>query len=53
MNITEERYHEVLQKMILVFLAVLTVSVVLTSCYTPEKCAAYGKIDSQEQIDLE
>lgn len=53
MNITEEKYHEVLQKMILVFLAVLTASVIMTSCHTPEKCAAYGKVDSQEQIDLE
>lgn len=45
MNITEEKYHEVLQKLIMLFLGLLTMSVVLTSCYTAESCAAYGDID--------
>lgn len=45
MNITEEKYHEVLQKLIMLFLGLLTMSVVLTSCHAAESCAAYGDID--------
>ena len=48
MNVTEEKYHEVLQKLIMLFLGLLTMSVVLTSCYAPESCAAYGDIDTTE-----
>lgn len=48
MNITEEKYHEVLQKLIMLFLGLLTMSVVLTSCHTSESCAAYGNIDHTE-----
>ncbi|MDG1159359.1 MAG: hypothetical protein P8N19_07705 [Flavobacteriales bacterium] len=48
MNITEEKYHEVLQKLIMLFLGLLTMSVVLTSCHASESCAAYGDIDHTE-----
>lgn len=51
MNITEETYHEVLQKMILIFLGLLTVSVILTSCQSGEPCAAYGGVDQIDQIE--
>ncbi|MDP4587553.1 MAG: hypothetical protein NWQ53_10590 [Flavobacteriales bacterium] len=49
MNITEEKYHEVLQKLIILFLGLLTMSVVLTSCHASESCAAYGDIDHTER----
>lgn len=47
MNITEEKYHEVLQKLIMLFLGLLTMSVVLTSCYSAESCAAYGGVEQE------
>ncbi|NQX93117.1 MAG: hypothetical protein HRT74_13515 [Flavobacteriales bacterium] len=52
MNITEEKGHEVLQKMIMIFLALLTVTVIMTSCQSAEQCAAYGTVDQEiEQQD--
>ena len=48
MNITEDKYHDVLQKLIMLFLGLLTMSVVLTSCHASESCAAYGDIDHTE-----
>lgn len=46
MNPVEELYHDVLQKLIIMVLALLTVSVILTSCMTPyETCAAYNAIE--------
>jgi len=51
MNITEDTYHEVLQKMILIFLGLLTASVILSSCQSGEPCAAYGGVDQIDQTE--
>ncbi|MDG1261959.1 MAG: hypothetical protein P8H59_09580 [Flavobacteriales bacterium] len=55
MTPAEELYHQVLQKLIIVFLGLLTLSVVLTSC-TPQhqKCSAYSDVDVEKvEVDLE
>lgn len=46
MTPAEELYHQVLQKMIIVFLGLLTLSVILTSCSTHQQaCSAYDSIN--------
>jgi hypothetical protein len=46
MNPTDELYHSVLQKLIILFLSLLTVSVILTSCTSAAKsCAAYNGVE--------
>jgi len=46
MNPVEELYHDVLQKLIIIVLGLLTASVLLTSCMTPyETCAAYNAVE--------
>lgn len=54
MNSTEELYHSVLQKLIMMMLGLLTVGVLLTSC-VPVKgsCAAYNDVEINEQLDSE
>ncbi|WP_306643962.1 hypothetical protein [Sanyastnella coralliicola] len=47
----EEMYHTVLQKLIIMLLGLLTLSVVLTSCGTQTKqCSAYNGV-AVEVID--
>lgn len=52
MNSTEELYHSVLQKMIMMVLGLLTVGVLLTSCAPMQNsCAAYNAADITEQTE--
>ena len=49
MTPVEELYHQVLQKMIIVFLGLLTLSVFLTSCAPQhQKCSAYNAVDVEQ-----
>lgn len=53
MNPTEQLYHTVLQKLIILFLGLLTVGVLLTSC-TPvgyQSCDAYNTIAIDRPAD--
>lgn len=55
MNPTERLYHTVLQKLIILFLGLLTVGVLLTSC-TPvgyQACDAYNNIAIDAPADTE
>jgi hypothetical protein len=49
MNSTEELYHTVLQRLIIITLGLLTVSVLMTSCARPEHCSAYDQVELVEE----
>lgn len=49
MNPVEELYHTVLQKLIIMFLGLLTVTVLMTSCTAGAKsCSAYDSVELVE-----
>ncbi|GEM_PF-2261971 len=51
MTPVDKLYHQVLQKMIIVFLGLLTLSVFLTSCTTQQQaCSAYDSVNVEQIV---
>lgn len=53
MNTVEESYHSVLQRLIIVFLGLLTVAVVAQSCTYTSPCSAYDQVELPAEEDIE
>ncbi len=45
----ERKKHDVLQKLIIVFLGLLTAAVLFQSCTSHQTCAAYNKVEIDQQ----
>lgn len=48
MNSAEDLNHAVLQRLIMLLLGLMTISVVMTSCTYKEKCSAYNAVEVEE-----
>ena len=53
MNTYEELNHSVLQKLIILFLGLLTVAVVAQSCTYTTPCSAYDQVELPTEEEIE
>lgn len=51
MNSAEDLNHAVLQRLIMLALGLMFVSVLMTSCTYREKCAAYSTVDVEQPAE--